>query len=143
MPEEEDSDNSSDNCSSEDRLVYTAAGLIVCGIICMVVGYVIPRDYTFNPYARARDMESIEIYYADLSQKLDLTIVIGMAFIAIGGIMLSSFITYISCCESKSESSLHTERRAISLSGGRNYGTSGVSGAEPRPVRNDIALCER
>lgn len=77
----------------EDAVVYTAAGLIVCGVVCMVVGYTVPRDYTFNPYARARDMEAIEIYYAHLSQSLDLTIVIGMGFIAIGGIILSSLIT--------------------------------------------------
>jgi hypothetical protein len=142
-----------DPCSAEDGLVYTAAGLIVFGIICMVVGYVVPRDYTFNPYARARDMEAIEIYYADLSQNLDLTIVIGMAFIALGGMILSSFITYISCCES--QTSVLTEASAISPSGGRTYGTSagnsseysprtcgGISN-EPHPTRDSIELCER
>lgn len=26
----------------EDAVVYTAAGLIVCGVVCMVVGYTVP-----------------------------------------------------------------------------------------------------
>lgn len=133
-----------DSCSAEDRLVYTAAGLIVCGIVCMVVGYVVPREYTFNPYARARDMEAIEVYYADLSQKLDLTIVIGMAFISIGGMILSSLITYISCCEPQISAPVLTETSVISPSGGRTYGTSGGnSSGEHPPTRDSIALCER
>lgn len=127
----------------EDAVVYTAAGLIVCGVVCMVVGYTVPRDYTFNPYARARDMEAIEIYYAHLSQSLDLTIVTGMGFIAIGGIILSSLITYISCTESTTQHSVPSERSAIISSRGRGYGTSAGTTPTPRSAGGDIALCER
>lgn len=126
----------------EDAVVYTATGLIVCGVVCIVVGYTVPRDYTFNPYARARDMEAIEIYYAHLSQSLDLTIVIGMGFIAIGGIILSSLITYIGCTESTTHS-VPSERSAIISSRGRGYGTSAGTTPTPRSAGGDIALCER
>lgn len=127
----------------EDAVVYTATGLIVCGVVCIVVGYTVPRDYTFNPYARARDMEAIEIYYAHLSQSLDLTIVIGMGFIAIGGIILSSLLTFISCTESTTQHSVPSERSAIISSRGRGYGTSAGTTPTPRSAGGDKALCER
>lgn len=127
----------------EDALVYMAAGLIVYGIVCMVVGYTVPREYTFNPYARARDMEAIEIYYADLSQSLDLTIVIGMGFIAVGGIILSTLITYISCTESNTQHPTPSERSAIISTRGRGYGTTAGTNPEPPSAGGDIAMCER
>lgn len=88
-------------------------------------------------------MEAIEIYYAHLSQSLDLTIVIGMGFIAIGGIILSSLITYISCIESTTQHSVPSERSAIISSRGRGYGTSAGTTPTPRSAGGDIALCER
>lgn len=88
-------------------------------------------------------MEAIEIYYAHLSQSLDLTIVIGMGFIAIGGIILSSLITYIGCTESTTQHSVPSERSAIISSRGRGYGTSAGTTPTPRSAGGDIALCER
>ena len=144
MPGGGDEVSQPESCSTQDVLVYMSAGLVVCGVICMVVGYTVPRDYTFNPYARARDMEAIEIYYADLSLKLDLTIVIGMAFIAIGGIVMSTLITYVNCCETKTPATANSESTTIiSTPGGRSYGTLAGTGPTRPPVHDDMAMWER
>lgn len=47
----------------EDVVVYMVVGLIVCGVVCMVVGYIVFWDYIFNLYVWVCDMEVIEIYY--------------------------------------------------------------------------------
>ena len=63
------------------------------GMVLLFFGFVIPRDYYFDADLPAREMEAIEIYYSNLSFNLDICIVVGMGFIALGGTLVSTVIT--------------------------------------------------
>ncbi|KAK3592132.1 hypothetical protein CHS0354_019416 [Potamilus streckersoni] len=78
----------------DEFLIFVALIFIVLGISIMGFGYIVPRDYTVDPLAPAREMEAMEIYYAKLSYILDLCIVIGMGCIAVGGLIVSGMMTY-------------------------------------------------
>ncbi|KAK3089538.1 hypothetical protein FSP39_004368 [Pinctada imbricata] len=83
-----------------DLLTVISVVLLLIGLVLMAVGYTIPRTYTFNPYTKARDMESTEIYYADLGFALDISITAGMGFIACGGMIMSTVMVYTLICAS-------------------------------------------
>lgn len=91
-----DSDQSYVKCCKEpdDFCTLLAASLMLAGIVFMTVGYVVPRDYKFNPYAPAREMESIEIHFARLSYNLDIVITVGMSLVAAGGIIMAGVMCY-------------------------------------------------
>lgn len=80
--------------NKEDTLITVSVVLLVLGFIIMFIGYSVPRGYVFDTSLPAREMEKIEIYYAELSYKLDVCIVVGMGFIAIGGLIVSCVTTY-------------------------------------------------
>lgn len=77
-----------------DLITFIASVFMILGLVFMTIGYVVPRDYDFNPYAPAREMEAIEIYFANLSYDLDVVITAGMGFVAFGGILMTSLVTY-------------------------------------------------
>ena len=62
------------------------------GLLC--IGYIIPREYVFDPSLPARQMEAIELRHAKLVKGLDICIIIGMGFTAFGGILVASLTTY-------------------------------------------------
>lgn len=78
----------------EEFIVMICVGSMSIGIAFLCIGYIIPREYEFDPSLPAREMESIEIYYAKLSRVLDICIMIGMGFTAVGVIIVSSMTTY-------------------------------------------------
>ena len=65
------------------------------GILLTMVGYLVPREYEFDPDLEAEQMEDIEIYYDKLSWHLDVCIIVGMAFVVLGGLILAGIITYL------------------------------------------------
>ena len=78
----------------EDILIVIAVVLMSIGFAVMCMGYIIPRGYTFDPTLPAREMESIEMHYARLAYYLDVCVVVGMGFIAAGGVVASSVSVY-------------------------------------------------
>ncbi|KAL4237164.1 Transmembrane protein 74B [Mactra antiquata] len=78
----------------EDLLITISIVCLVLGFVIMGTGYIIPREYIFDTSLPAREMERIEIYYANLSYSLDICILVGMGFIAFGGVIASSVFTY-------------------------------------------------
>lgn len=85
----------------EGSLTALALLCMSCGLAIMCVGYLVPRDYVFDPSKSAREMEKIEIYYANLSFYLDTCIVAGMAFIAVGGLISSALFMYYFVIDSR------------------------------------------
>lgn len=82
-------------CKSKDDVFFmTAVIFMSIGFAMMCIGYIIPRDYVFDPSLPARQMEAIELRYYKLSYSLDLSIIIGMGFIALGGIIVSTHTVY-------------------------------------------------
>ena len=71
--------------------------LLLTGIVFVAVGYIVPRDYNFDPNTEARKMEAIEIYYADRIKMLDACIIVGMTFCGIGAVILASLLMVILC----------------------------------------------
>ena len=78
----------------EDFLLLISVGAMSVGLALLCIGFVIPRDYEFDPSLPARDMEAIEVYYANLTWALDICIISGMSCIAFGALIVSSLITY-------------------------------------------------
>ena len=62
---------------------------ITLGVLLVAMGYLIPRDYVFNPDIPASEMEAIEDYYNRKAAALDVCIVTGTVFVGIGGLMIS------------------------------------------------------
>ena len=85
----------------EDVYTCLAVLLIVSGLACMTVGYVVPRDYEFNPYYTAREMEGIEIYFATLSNRLDIAMTVGTGLVAAGGLVMTGVMLNSMYCKKK------------------------------------------
>ena len=68
---------------------------IVCGMSLVILGFAIPRDYTFDTTIPAREMESIEQYYSNLSFTLDICSIIGMGFVTLGGLLMANATLYV------------------------------------------------
>ncbi|XP_060598641.1 uncharacterized protein LOC132752346 [Ruditapes philippinarum] len=116
------------NKDKEDFFTAIAIILMSFGLAIMVVGIVVPRDFVFNPSLPAREMESIEIHYANLSFYLDLVAVIGMGFITLGGVISSGVFMYHFIIGSR-QVYRKDDRQDINLLDGTNremvsYGTS-------------------
>lgn len=79
---------------TEGFLTAVSVLCLSCGLALIFVGYIVPRDYAFDPLKPAREMEAIEIHYATLSFYLDVCILIGMACIALGGLISSGIFMY-------------------------------------------------
>lgn len=71
-----------------DVCSMAALVFLTVGVACVTVGYLVPRDYAFDPTLAARRMESIEIYYARLSLGLDICIIAGVEMSVAGAVLL-------------------------------------------------------
>lgn len=129
---EEDTSNCLDclNPKKDKEDFFTTIAIISMsfGLSIMIVSIIVPRDYAFNPSLPAREMESIEIHYANLAFYLDLVAVIGMGFITLGGVISSGVFVYHFIIGEK-EDYKHEGRRDTNLLHGSNremvsYGTN-------------------
>ena len=76
--------------STFDKLIFFAMGSVIVGLIISTVGYVFPRgDTEPDPSLTARQQEAVDIANNDLANALDICIVVGMAFIGLGGVVTS------------------------------------------------------
>ena len=83
--------------------------MVAIGLILVTIGYLTPRGFKFDPDEEARKMEAIELYYSNLSYHLDIVILVGMAFIAFGGLMYAAiFISAFFRCLIQSPSNGQT-----------------------------------
>ncbi|KAG7478265.1 hypothetical protein MATL_G00078580 [Megalops atlanticus] len=72
---------------------------LVSGIVLVVVAYTIPREAKVNPdLVTARQMEKLEMYYAQLGSHLDKCIIAGLGLLTLGG-MLLSMLLMVSICK--------------------------------------------
>ncbi|KAL4655724.1 transmembrane protein 74B-like [Arapaima gigas] len=72
---------------------------LVSGIILVVIAYTIPREAKVNPdTVTARQMEKLEMYYAQLGSHLDKCIIAGLGLLTLGG-MLLSVLLMVSICK--------------------------------------------
>uniref|UniRef100_A0A8C9RRB2 Transmembrane protein 74B n=1 Tax=Scleropages formosus TaxID=113540 RepID=A0A8C9RRB2_SCLFO len=72
---------------------------LVSGIVLVVIAYTIPREAKVNPdMVTARQMEKLEMYYAQLGSHLDKCIIAGLGLLTLGG-MLLSVLLMVSICK--------------------------------------------
>ncbi|KAG2461903.1 transmembrane protein 74B [Polypterus senegalus] len=72
---------------------------LVSGILLVLIAYTIPREAKVNPdFVSAREMEKLEMYYAQLGSHLDKCIIAGLGLLTLGG-MLLSVLLMISICK--------------------------------------------
>ncbi|KAJ8358895.1 hypothetical protein SKAU_G00154200 [Synaphobranchus kaupii] len=72
---------------------------LVSGIVLVVIAYTIPREAKVNPdLVTARQMEKLEMYYAELGSHLDKCIIAGLGLLTLGG-MLLSMLLMVSICK--------------------------------------------
>nr|XP_023405650.1 transmembrane protein 74B [Loxodonta africana] len=77
----------------------SALVFLVSGILLVVTAYAIPREARVNPdTVTAREMESLEMYYARLGSHLDKCIIAGLGLLTVGG-MLLSVLLMVSLCK--------------------------------------------
>ncbi|KAI1899916.1 hypothetical protein AGOR_G00066690 [Albula goreensis] len=93
---------------------------LVSGIILVVIAYTIPREAKVNPdLVTARQMEKLEMYYAQLGSHLDKCIIAGLGLLTLGG-MLLSVLLMVSICKGE----LYRRRTfAMSRRPGKTYGS--------------------
>ncbi|XP_041360201.1 transmembrane protein 74B-like [Gigantopelta aegis] len=96
-----------------DRLMLLAMALVFVGLIISTVGYVIPRDYQEHPGISAKESEAMNIYYAELSARLDICVVVGMALIAVGGLLTSAVFMKTVVCNQREREDDDVEIRAF------------------------------
>ena len=82
-----------------DKLMLVAMALVFAGLVIATVGYVIPRDFQQTSGISAKESEALNIYYAELSARLDICIVVGMGLIAVGGLMTSAVFMKTVLCD--------------------------------------------
>lgn len=84
---------------SVDYSFRLALVFLVSGIALVVVAYTIPREARINPdQVTARQMEKLEMYYAQLGTHLDKCIIAGLGLLTLGG-MLLSILLMVSICK--------------------------------------------
>lgn len=84
---------------SVDYSFMLALVLLISGIALVVIAYAIPREVRINPdHVTARQMERLEMYYAQLSSHLDKCIIAGLGLLTLGG-MLLSILLMVSLCK--------------------------------------------
>ncbi|XP_023651044.1 transmembrane protein 74B [Paramormyrops kingsleyae] len=72
---------------------------LVSGIVLVVIAYTIPREARVNPdTVSARQMERLEMHYAQLGSHLDKCIIAGLGLLTLGG-MLLSVLLMVSICK--------------------------------------------
>ncbi|XP_010901513.1 transmembrane protein 74B [Esox lucius] len=87
------------NDHSVDYGFIFALVFLVSGILLVVIAYTIPREAKLNPdLVSARQMEKLEMYYAQLGSHLDKCIIAGLGLLTLGG-MLLSVLLMVSICK--------------------------------------------
>lgn len=100
------------NGNTVDYGFISALVFLVTGIVLVVIAYTIPREAKVNPdMVTARQMEKLEMYYAQLGSHLDKCIIAGLGMLTLGG-MLLSIMLMVSICKGE----LY-RRRTLALSG--------------------------
>ncbi|KAM6980507.1 uncharacterized protein tmem74b [Aplochiton taeniatus] len=86
------------NDHSADYGFILALIFLVSGIVLVVIAYTIPREAKVDPdLVSARQMERLEMYYAQLGAHLDKCIIAGLGLLTLGG-MLLSVLLMVSIC---------------------------------------------
>ncbi|XP_021464746.1 transmembrane protein 74B [Oncorhynchus mykiss] len=87
------------NDHSVDYGFISALVFLVGGIVLVIIAYTIPREAKVNPdLVSARQMEKLEMYYAQLGSHLDKCIIAGLGLLTLGG-MLLSILLMVSICK--------------------------------------------
>lgn len=91
---------------------------LVSGIVLVVIAYTIPREPKVDPDSvSARQMERLEMYYAQLGSHLDKCIIAGLGLLTLGGMFLSVLLM-VSICRGEMY-----RRRAAFVRPKRTYGS--------------------
>ncbi|KAM6946724.1 uncharacterized protein tmem74b [Lycodopsis pacificus] len=107
----------SDDHSADYGFIF-ALVFLVSGIVLVVIAYTIPREAKVDPDSvSARQMEKLEMYYAQLGSHLDKCIIAGLGLLTLGGMFLSVLLM-VSICRGE----MH-RRRAAFVRPKRTYGS--------------------
>ena len=89
-PRSDDDQEMDFNGNTVDYGFVSALVFLVGGIVLVVIAYTIPREAKVNPdMVTARQMEKLEMYYAQLGSHLDKCIIAGLGLLTLGGMLLS------------------------------------------------------
>ncbi|XP_068017136.1 transmembrane protein 74 [Melanerpes formicivorus] len=78
---------------SVDYGFISAILFLVCGILLVIISYVVPRDVTVDPNTvAAREMERLENESARIGAHLDRCVIAGLCLLTLGGVVLSSLL---------------------------------------------------
>ncbi|ELU04559.1 hypothetical protein CAPTEDRAFT_79228, partial [Capitella teleta] len=80
-----------------DWCLGVALGAMIIGIVFVMLGYIVPREYERDPDIPARKMEAIEKYYIQVNNALDAFTVAGMSLITLGAVILAVIVTVVFC----------------------------------------------
>ncbi|CAB1436145.1 unnamed protein product [Pleuronectes platessa] len=109
--------NPADDHSADYGFVF-ALVFLVSGIVLVVIAYTIPREAKVDPDSvSARQMEKLEMYYAQLGSHLDKCIIAGLGLLTLGGMFLSVLLM-VSICRGEMY-----RRRAAFVRPKRTYGS--------------------
>ncbi|XP_045885528.1 transmembrane protein 74B [Micropterus dolomieu] len=106
-----------DDHSADYGFIF-ALVFLVSGIVLVVIAYTIPREAKVDPDSvSARQMEKLEMYYAQLGSHLDKCIIAGLGLLTLGGMFLSMLLM-VSICRGEMY-----RRRAAFVRPKRTYGS--------------------
>ncbi|XP_074531636.1 uncharacterized protein tmem74b [Halichoeres trimaculatus] len=106
-----------DDHSADYGFIF-ALVFLVSGIVLVVIAYTIPREAKVDPNSvSARQMEKLEMYYAQLGSHLDKCIIAGLGLLTLGGMFLSVLLM-VSICRGEMY-----RRRAAFVRPKRTYGS--------------------
>uniref|UniRef100_A0A665TY99 Transmembrane protein 74B n=1 Tax=Echeneis naucrates TaxID=173247 RepID=A0A665TY99_ECHNA len=106
-----------DDHSADYGFIF-ALVFLVSGIVLVVIAYTIPREAKVDPdLLSARQMEKLEMYYAQLGSHLDKCIIAGLGLLTLGGMFLSVLLM-VSICRGEMY-----RRRAAFVRPKRTYGS--------------------
>lgn len=109
--------NPADDHSADYGFIF-ALVFLVSGIVLVVIAYTIPREAKIDPDSvSARQMEKLEMYYAQLGSHLDKCIIAGLGLLTLGGMFLSVLLM-VSICRGEMY-----RRRAAFVRPKRTYGS--------------------
>ncbi|XP_061919609.1 transmembrane protein 74B [Entelurus aequoreus] len=102
-----------------DSGFLVALVLLLSGIVLVVIAYTVPREAKVDPDSvSARQMEQLEMYYAQLGSHLDKCIIAGLGLLTLGGMFLSVLLM-VSVCRGQ----MYHHRRAVFVRPKRTYGS--------------------
>lgn len=109
--------NPADDHSADYGFIF-ALVFLVSGIVLVIIAYTIPREAKVDPDSvSARQMERLEMYYAQLGSHLDKCIIAGLGLLTLGGMFLSVLLM-VSICRGEMY-----RRRAAFVRPKRTYGS--------------------